>query len=885
MNLKKISYLILCLASASGVYGQKPVITREAVKTWEQTNSARISNNGKFAYYEVVSGDSSRFYVKNLSTGKEINIICKNVIFTTDSRSLVYETGNDKIVFLDLTTFKIRNTYLGSNLNSIGRYLYWHSPASKKPIVHVWPAGGSKLLDFKDALEVYPLPSHGTSKILMVSKCAQNFYTVSMADLNTMESQLLWKRAHKYPTNVVSDHSGSKIAFFCRDSIAESNSQIFILNLKSQGNRTDSVALGESKGFGDHLVFNKNGDFLAIRCFDINKDQASEMLIKKQVYIWHYKDKFLQSEQLNEGHDSVLRSQTKWIIYDLPKSRICPISSSGLSGVSIDLFTQSSSSVFLLTEVRTPTDLQLIPSEELKKSISYCDLVTNRQVEIASSGYYTGLSVSPGEKYILYYDFLRKKHLCYVLSTGKTVDFSIGVTQPLYNVQKYEELHPLVLPESYGIWLKGDSTIMLNDEFDIWAVDPLGLRSPVCITGGIGRQQKIKLDIFQPEGETKNSDLRLGGWIWLKGVRKTDYQEGFTKFRLLLASTNHPKLKLDTVNFQRVINKNSFFLVKKSNAAKTANWFLTKDFLRYKTISNIHSENMWKWYSKKLISVSQDNKEITKAIVYKPQDFDNKKKYPVIFNFYEILSDKIYTCPPPRLANGPIDPAWMCSRDYIVCQLDIHYKFGEPGPSAVKAVTAVASYLAKYPWVDSTRMAISGESHGAYAVNYIATQTNRFAAALSAYGMVDLVSGYDQLRGSGESRQWIYETSQGRMGTSLWENREGYINNSPIFFAKNIQMPVLILQNKDDGQVPWTQGMEWYLALRRLGKASWMLQYVGEGHGLHKESNRLDYTLKIEQYFDHYLKGKEAPVWLSNGLPARKIEQGMNILSNPSFNR
>jgi dipeptidyl aminopeptidase/acylaminoacyl peptidase len=131
-----------------------------------------------------------------------------------------------------------------------------------------------------------------------------------------------------------------------------------------------------------------------------------------------------------------------------------------------------------------------------------------------------------------------------------------------------------------------------------------------------------------------------------------------------------------------------------------------------------------------------------------------------------------------------------------------------------------------------------------------------------------MTSAYGGIRwASGKARQFQYEKTQSRIGGSLWENLQEYIENSPVFFADRINTPMLIEFGDEDGAVPWYQGIELYLAMRRLDKDCVFLQYRGEPHHLQKYPNKLDYTIKMKEYFDHYLKGEPAPDWITKGVP------------------
>jgi dipeptidyl aminopeptidase/acylaminoacyl peptidase len=140
----------------------------------------------------------------------------------------------------------------------------------------------------------------------------------------------------------------------------------------------------------------------------------------------------------------------------------------------------------------------------------------------------------------------------------------------------------------------------------------------------------------------------------------------------------------------------------------------------------------------------------------------------------------------------------------------------------------------------------------------------------------DMVSAYGGIRWeSGISRMWQYETAQSRIGKTLWENPELYIKNSPIFFADKVQTPLLMMNNDNDGAVPWEQGIEYFSALRRLSKPVWMLNYNGDAHNLEKWPNRVDLSIRMKEFFDFYLKDAPEPTWMKIGIPA--IDKGKKL--------
>jgi dipeptidyl aminopeptidase/acylaminoacyl peptidase len=169
---------------------------------------------------------------------------------------------------------------------------------------------------------------------------------------------------------------------------------------------------------------------------------------------------------------------------------------------------------------------------------------------------------------------------------------------------------------------------------------------------------------------------------------------------------------------------------------------------------------------------------------------------------------------------------------------------------------------------DPDAIGLHGHSWSGYLTAYVITQTDIFAAAVAGAPVSNMTSAYSGIRwGTGLARQFQYEQAQSRLGVSLWENRAPYIENSPVFYADRITTPLLIQFGDEDEAVPWEQGIELYLALRRLEKEAVFLQYHNEPHHLQKFANRLDYAIKMKEYFDHYLKGTPAPEWITAGVP------------------
>ncbi|HYV97840.1 MAG TPA: prolyl oligopeptidase family serine peptidase, partial [Gemmatimonadaceae bacterium] len=165
---------------------------------------------------------------------------------------------------------------------------------------------------------------------------------------------------------------------------------------------------------------------------------------------------------------------------------------------------------------------------------------------------------------------------------------------------------------------------------------------------------------------------------------------------------------------------------------------------------------------------------------------------------------------------------------------------------------------------------LQGHSWGGYQSSYILTQTSMFAAIVTGAPPTDLTSFVGTTYGSsGTLQQGITEVGQVRMGRDRtpWNSHELYESQSPIHNVAKITTPFMILQGTADNAVDWHQGLEYYAAARRLGKEVIFVSYPDEPHHLGRKENQLDFQVRMQQFFDHYLKGTPAPKWMTDGVP------------------
>lgn len=424
-------------------------------------------------------------------------------------------------------------------------------------------------------------------------------------------------------------------------------------------------------------------------------------------------------------------------------------------------------------------------------------------------------------------------------------------------------------------------SVLVHDGYDIWVVDLETREKPVCITNNYGKKNKLVFKIVLQEGWT--TPFNFSDTIILQAFNENNKNEGF--FRMVFGTRLDPEAismkSWKISDFPKRARDAKVYILKAETASASPNFFWTKDFRKYHSLSNNYPEKSYNWITSELFKWRSIDGSFLQGLLFKPENFNPTKRYPVIFHIYESFSGKKNQYNAPQLSYGAINIPWLVSNGFIVCTPDIKYTIGKPGRSAYNAIVSCVQYLDRFPWVDRKRLGLQGHSFGGYEANYLITRSNIFAAVVSASGPTDFISGYNGVVGSGSPSQFIYETHQNRLGGTLWANSQAYFENSPILYANRVSSPLLVMHNRTDRAVPFHHGLEFFLALRRLGKRVWMLQYDDGGHSVYPGTKSpADYTIRMTQFFDHYLKDSACPRWMLYGIPASQkgIETGYELV-------
>jgi dipeptidyl aminopeptidase/acylaminoacyl peptidase len=588
-----------------------------------------------------------------------------------------------------------------------------------------------------------------------------------------------------------------------------------------------------------------------------NADAAADATAndKAVVDLWSYRDEYLQPVQkVRAARDRDRTFTAAWLI---PEHKLLQLADSQM-----DTVTTSESPRWAMGSddraYRKANDY-----DEHYTDLYLVDVTTGERKEVAGKSI-GAATWSPAGGCLLQFD--GKDWNTISVPDGKKLNLTAGLGVKFFN----EDLDTPSVPNAYGSagWTRDGKWVLLYDRYDIWRVSPDGTGAR-NITSGFGRSHDIRLRYTRSDTESRDPWIDPGKPLLLAGESLKTHDSGFFRG------------SLDGAEPQQLIFAAKFFSapVKARDAdvylltGQTFNEFpdLLTTSAAFQELNKVSDVNPQKagllWGTAELVPFKNADGVPLQAALYKPENFDAARKYPLMVYIYERLTQNVHHFVNPAPGTS-INISYYVSNGYLVLTPDIVYTAGYPGQSALKCVLPAIQAVVDRGVVDEKAIGIQGHSWGGYQIAYMVTQTNRFRAVEAGAPVADMISAYDGIRwGTGITRQFQYERTQSRIGGSIWQYPTRFIENSPIFWADRVQTPVLILQNDGDDAVPWYQGIEFFLALRRLGKEVYLFNYNGQPHGLRSRPDQKDYAIRMQQYFDHYLKGAPAPDWMTRGVP------------------
>ncbi|MFO7693993.1 MAG: prolyl oligopeptidase family serine peptidase [Vicinamibacterales bacterium] len=520
-------------------------------------------------------------------------------------------------------------------------------------------------------------------------------------------------------------------------------------------------------------------------------------------------------------------------------------------------------------------------------------------------------TLSPGGSYVLSFNAEDSQWYTVRVSDGAKTNLTakLGVR---FDDESSDTPEPARAYGSAG-WTSGDRSVLLYDKYDIWEVRPDGTDARL-VTGGAGRKAQIVFRYVRTDPEERmfptdkpfllsavNELTKATGYYRVSptapvpapAARPARGKAAAPAPAPLAAGYGEPA-RLVMVDKRlaspaagggpggggpggggggpvllKPKNADGPFILTASRFEEFPNlWTAGPNFENLTKVSDANpQQSQFVWGRSELIEyINADGRKL-RAILTKPENFDPAKKYPLMVYIYEELTNGLHSYATPSPGTS-INLARYVSNGYVLLQPDIVYTTGYPGEDAFKCVVPAVQQVLGMGFVDPARVGIQGHSWGGYQITYLITRTDMFRAVQAGASVSNMVSAYGGIRwGTGMSRAFQYERTQSRIGGPPWAKTLQFIENSPIFWVEKVNTPYLTIHNDEDDAVPWYQGIEFFSALRRLGKEAWMFNFNTEKHGLRVRENQKYWTIYQDEFFDHYLLGKPRPEWMDKGVP------------------
>ncbi len=888
----------------------KPVIDSNAFGKWGYL-SCKVSNDAQYAVYSVWDNNEIILTLKQVSSSKELKIAGTRTgseVFTNDNKRLIFVQGRDSLCLIELATFgkkyipnvqsfstdqvgedewltyqsvlpdgevHIINLHNAKELSLtyIVRYqvalvgnVIWiaYQTKSEASDLHVIDPKSRKKYDFVNVSSWFFSPD---KTIMLAQQTNGKMQWIDLANGKVKEivDQIEEDKDAK-TGNYTFDHTGKNLVFTSTGDHGEN-----LWYFKEGTKKAISISLDglPKKGNISDIKFNRDATIVLIRVRTSQISTYENVLNGAHVKLWDYKD-----GQLPVGR---MQPVDQWFSLNLNSKRLTKLNEPDETIYSAKNFNN-----YVLANMPVAIDYFYNPNHIPGNCL--IDIRTGSRTAIPYGG---GLGISPDEKYVTWFDGESLNWFTYEIATEVKRNISRSVSTELCDDYLLQIGRPK-MGSCFGIaaWSISDDRLYLYDKYDIWEVDPQGLKSPVCITKGLGAKEKFTLNITRTDVSQDISVIDPKQPILITAFDPYTKNAGIWKLRLGRNPVRGPMLPYALGDGRREkggdlagpasgeitkVGNTDQYLVTKESAETYRNYFLTSDFKNFKQLSDFQPQKAYNWLTADLIHWKLPDGTENTGILYKPENFDPEKKYPVIFTYYQGESNRFYSFPVPDYSGGRIDIPEYVSNGYLVFYPDIFNKKGQHGQNVVDAVVSAAKYLSKCPYVDSTKFGLQGHSFGGWETNYLVTHTEHlFTAACSADGMSDLISVYDGMN-NGKVNYDYYEHegqySPFGVGITPWINLQEFANGSPVISADKATTPLLIFHGAKDDFVPFGQGLEMFFALKRSGKKVWLVEYPNAGH-CPEDGDSKDMTIRMRQFFDYYLKDASPPKWMTHPVAA-----------------
>lgn len=866
----------------------KPLLAAKDMSYWSETNNwiqisgqANISNDGKYAFYKVANETKGRETLHVCSTSgnwekkmegtSDVHFSCNSKLIVgknSDGNIFILQLGTDKMETITATDqFELVNDGLIDRLVYIttDHKLHIRDISSKK----------EKIIEKINKFIVSP-----NGKKIVISKLVEEnghlYETATWVDLSTNKSKIIWNKGEI--SSFVFNIDGNRVAFVINNQIDKRGIWVYD-ELKNE--TIDAVNESMLSPWKDFVL-------MVIESFD--KDQLYFQMsptiseLKKGVDVYSYTDTLAMTMQLNRVKNPFTAGFSFLVLADIKSRKIQQLTKDfeRFTRLNIEYGVVSYSNGNSKFKDERPTDylISLQSGKRVKLPYELCDgspMSLDQKKLILRSSY------KDGEPNLFTYE----------ISTGLLRNITEFIPIPNPDIRRiFSDSRVELLA-----YIEGTNCALISDTYDIWRIDLNGKEHPINITNGYGRQNMIAFgfaDINYKNGSLTIPDLKKQTLI----LTSVNYQNKDNDFYSISSIKNasqprrltfggyiqdYSKIKYFAPHcfpapLAKAKDKN-IFIFTRTNATHSLNYFVTTDFKKVRPISNVRPELNYNWLTVELVEFKNLEGKTRQGLLYKPENFDKNKKYPIIFNYYQYSSEDLNSFSIPYVTySGKTNLPFYVSNGYLVFIPDIPIVEGTGYTEAFNSVMGAANYFAAKNYIDPGKMAVMGHSHGGGETNFIVTHSNIFAAAVATAGPTDPIGKYG-LPVQGRQYPYFFENVQENIKGSLYSNLKDYIKYSSKLAADKVTTPLLLMYNEGDIAVSFSDGLSFFNQLWKQGKRAWLLQYDGEGHGVTNRENAEDYMIREKQFLDHYLKDAPAPKWMTRGIPALKkgIENGYGV--------
>lgn len=898
-TMRHLKYLafVACLGSLSPAFAQNASksLTIDDLVTWQRITDREISDNGKWVACKMEPWEGDATVYLYAAQGQETATFSPAdkfafsassgylVVTQTPGKSTVdslkvLKTKEDKMPMNTLVIYSVagkKETIDSLKTFKLADEADWiaYQRGRKDSTLYVRSLDGSKTFQFPTVTDFQFAKKSGMLYYTSAAEGEAGIFTLNPEK----GSPALIKEGKGVFKQTTFDEKGERLAFlYCADK--DSSYKALSLWLSEHNAPAKEIATRGNRAFPAEWVINENGMLQfsksASRLFfgtspePRQKDTTQLAENRPNVQVWSW-DEPVQYTVQNYNKEKDLKKSYQ-AVYNLGNGSIFQLANEELPN--IQLGNEGDAPLALLSTSR-PYSLSSMWEARTRSDYYTVSLDNGERKQIAQADY-GRFRLSPQGKYAYWYGETDSCWYTIALAEGKQYRLTTPESFPAWD----EENDVPDYPYAHGAagWTANDQNLLIYDRYDIWKFDPTAATPPINLTVN-GRKEKLSYRLEQLDKEARFIDL--GKPQLLKGFNEATKGYGFYNARLSAPAA--PKTLLAGNYMLRSINKAK----NTDDVIYTMETFQQYPDIHYstlafkKSVQFTHGDKQQEgfiWGTAELVSwVSLDGRPL-EGVVYKPANFDPNKKYPMMVNFYERNSETLYNYRMPEPHRSTIDYHLYNSNEYVIFNPDIRYVDGYPGESCYNCLMPGITMMIAKGYIDEKGIGAQGHSWGGYQVAYLATRTNLFSAIESGAPVVNMFSAYGGIRwGSGMARSFQYEHTQSRLGATPWSSPLRYLENSPLFTMDKVQTPILIMHNDADGHVPWYQGIEYFVAMKRLGKPCWLLNYTGEPHWPMHMANRIDFQRRMFQFFNHYLKKEKMPKWMSEGVPA--VEQPFEL--------